>query len=191
MRRFLYFIAHFEILAVSAVLLGAFWIQFAQRELPCPLCIVQRMAMLLCLMGPAVIITDGFKHKQRDVSSSTVMLGYGMSILGAVIGLIASGRQVLLHVLPDDKGYGSAVMGMHLYSWAVVVFLTVLVFSGLRLLLCSPWRPQSSGERSLSSIVLWILGIIILGNAVSVFCEAGFHLYLPDNPTSYRLFSGS
>ena len=188
MRRFLYFIAHFEILAVSAVLLGAFWIQFAEWEFPYPLCVVQRMAMLLCLMGPAVIIIDGLK--QRDVSSSAVMVGYGMSILGAVIGLIASTRQVLLHILPDDKGYGSAVMGMHLYSWAVVVFLTVLVFSALGLLLCSRWRPQSSGKRSFSLIVLWILGIIILGNAVSVFCEAGFHLYLPDNPTTYRLFSG-
>jgi len=136
MRRFLYFIAHLEILAVSAVLLWAFWIQFVDGELACPLCVVQRVAMLLCLLGPAVIITDGLR--QRDVSSGAVMAGYGMSILGAVVGLIASSRQVLLHIL-----------------------------------------------------VLWILGIIILANAVAVFCEAGLHLYLPDNPTSYRLFSGS
>jgi disulfide bond formation protein DsbB len=189
MRRFLYFIAHLEILAVSAVLLWAFWIQFVDGELACPLCVVQRVAMLLCLLGPAVIITDGLR--QRDVSSGAVMAGYGMSILGAVVGLIASSRQVLLHILPGDEGYGSAVMGIHLYSWAVVVFLTVLVFSGLGLLLCSRWRPKAGVNRAGSLIVLWILGIIILANAVAVFCEAGLHLYLPDNPTSYRLFSGS
>ncbi|MDP6987220.1 MAG: disulfide bond formation protein B [Phycisphaerales bacterium] len=189
MRRFLFLVAHFEILAACAVLGGAFWMQFVRWEFPCPLCIIQRMAMLLCLMGPALIIMDGLR--QRDVSSGAVMAGYGMSILGALVGLAASGRQVLLHIMPGDTGYGSAVMGMHLYSWAVIVFVTVLLFSGFGLLLCSRWRPQAGGNRRWSMLVLWILGIFILANAVSVFCEAGLHWYLPDNPTSYRLFTGS
>jgi disulfide bond formation protein DsbB len=189
MRRFLYFIAHFEILAVSAVLLGGFWMQFVDWEFPCPVCVIQRMAMMLCLMGPAMIIMDGLK--QRDVSAGAVMAGYGMSILGAIVGLAASGRQILLHILPGDEGYGEAIMGLHAYSWAMVVFLIVLLFSGLSLLLCSRWRPQSGGNRSGSVLVLWVLGVIIFSNAVAVFCEAGLHLYLPDNPTSYLLFSGS
>lgn len=189
MRRFLYFIAHIEILAVCGVLGGAFWMQFVRGEFPCPLCLIQRMAMLLCLMGPAIIIMDGLK--QRDVSSGAVLVGYGMSILGAVVGLAASTRQVLLHIMPGDTGYGSAVMGMHLYSWAVVVFLTVLVFSGFGLLMCSRWPPQRGRGGAWSLTVLWILGIVILANAVSALCEAGLHLYLPDNPTSYRLFTGS
>mgnify|MGYP001210066250 CR=1 FL=1 len=188
MRRFLYFIASIEILAVCGVLGGAFWMQFVEWEYPCPLCLIQRMAMLLCLMGPALIIMDGLK--QRDVSSGAVMAGYGMSVLGAIVGLVASSRQVLLHIMPGDTGYGSAGMGMHLYSWAVVVFLTVLVFSGFGLLLCSRWRPQAGNSKTWSLAVLWIFGIFIFANAVSAFCEAGLHLYLPDNPTSYRLFTG-
>ena len=62
MRRFLYFIASIEILAVCGVLGGAFWMQFVEWEYPCPLCLIQRMAMLLCLMGPALIIMDGLKQ---------------------------------------------------------------------------------------------------------------------------------
>ena len=37
-----------------------------------------------------------------------------------------SGRQVLLHILPGDPGYGGEVLGLHLYSWAFIVFATII-----------------------------------------------------------------
>ena len=33
-----------------------------------------------------------------------------------------------------------------------------------------------------------VLGLIILVNIFAAFAEAGFNLYLPDNPESYLLF---
>ncbi len=188
MRRFIHALALFEIMAICVVLLGAFWVQFGKNEFPCPLCIMQRMAMMLCALGPALIVMDGLKS--RDIPAATVMAGYGMSILGAVVGLAASLRQVLLHILPDDPGYGAAVMGLHLYTWATIVFLVVLVFSGARLLLAANFTADPGPNRTVSRIVLWIFGLVLAANAVSTLFEAGFHAFLPANPTSYRLLSG-
>lgn len=188
MRKFLYLLAQFEILAICSVLIGAFWVQFGHSEYPCPLCIVQRMALILSALGPGLIVMRGIKG--RDIEIPTVLAGYGMSILGAVVGLAASSRQVLLHILPGDEGYGSAVMGLHLYTWALIVFLVVLVFSGARLLLFHSITPQPTTNRWTSRAVLWLFGLVIAANIVSVFCEAGLHAFLPDNPTSYLLIDG-
>jgi len=188
MRRFLYLLSMFEILAVCGVLLGAFWMQFGKGEYPCPLCIVQRMAMMLCALGPAMIVMAGLRDK--EITLPTVAAGYGMSILGAVVGLAASSRQVLLHIMPGDPGYGGAVMGLHLYTWALIVFMVVLCFSGARLLLFHDVAPQRGEGRGLPRGVLWLFGLVIAANAVAVFFEAGLHWYLPANPTSYRLFDG-
>ena len=33
-------------------------------------------------------------------------------------GAIAA-RQILLHIMPGDPGFGSAFLGMHFYTWAL------------------------------------------------------------------------
>jgi len=81
-------------------------------------------------------------------------------------------------------------MGMHLYTWALIVFLVVLGFSGTRLLLFHSVSPQRGEGRGVPRAILWLFGLIIAANALAVFFEAGLHWYLPDNPTSYRLIEG-
>jgi len=184
----MYMLAEFEIIAICSVLLGAFWIQFIGGEYPCPLCIIQRMAMVLCALGPAMVIMDGLRS--RDIPVQTVLAGYGMSILGAIIGLAAASRQILLHISPGDPGYGSAFMGLHLYSWAFIVFFVVLLFSGVRLMVFNDVRPQRGKSCGIALCAIWLLVLIILANAVAVFCEAGLHWFLLDNPASYRLING-
>ncbi len=49
--RFGCLIAHLNILTICGVLAGAFVVQFGQGEFPCPLCVLQRMAMMLCALG--------------------------------------------------------------------------------------------------------------------------------------------
>ena len=39
-----------------------------------------------------------------------------------------------------------------------------------------------------SRLVLWLLGAVIIANAVAVFALEGLHWTLPHDPTSYRLF---
>lgn len=82
------------------------------------------------------------------------------------------------------------MLGLHLYTWAFLVVFVLLACSGLGLLIAGFWRPRSwEGVRTWSRARLWLLGAITLANAVAMFAQARFHLYLPDDPTSYRLFS--
>ena len=195
-------ILHFCVLAICAVLGGALWVQFGAGEYPCPLCILQRMAMILSAMGSIFVITHG--HYARVQGFSVMGLGYGMSILAALVGLAIATRQILLHIAPGDPGYGSPVLGMHLYSWAAVVFLVVLLVSGLMLIfgrspilhcpLCHEAEsPEESKKKFLrlrwySWCTFWFFGAIIFINVFATFAESGFHAFLPDNPSSYRLF---
>jgi disulfide bond formation protein DsbB len=180
-----FWIAHFNILAICAVLIGAFVVQFGQGEFPCPLCMLQRMAMILCALGPAYVI---MKARDGEVKTSDFATGYGMSVVAAVGGASISIRQILLHIVPPDPGYGEPVLGMHLYTWALIVFVTVLVDSGLNLMFARELAPQRVEFGWPSRLVLWLLGAIIVANGIAVFAEEGLHWTLPDDPDSYRLF---
>jgi disulfide bond formation protein DsbB len=184
MSRLGYRVAHLNVLAVCGVLLGAFAVQFGQGELPCPLCVLQRMAMLLCALGPAFIVA---RARRGDVEVGDFAAGYGMSVLAGVAGAAVAGRQVLLHVLPSDSGYGEPVLGLHLYSWSFIVFVAVLLDSGANLLFARGLTPRGIKPGWPSALVLWLLAAVILANAVAVFFEEGLHGTLPDDPGRYRL----
>jgi disulfide bond formation protein DsbB len=179
-----YGIACFNVLAVCGVLLGAFGVQFVEGEMPCPLCMLQRMAMLLCALGPAYIL-----HRARagDVDGRDFATGYGLSVLAAVCGATIATRQVLLHIVPPDPGFGEPVLGLHLYTWSLIVFLTVLVVSGLNLIFTRELVPQGIRPGRTTTLVLVLLGAVIVANGVTVFFEEGLHWILPDAPDRYRL----
>lgn len=186
------FWAHVGFIAayVGVLSTAMFWFQFAQGEYPCPLCILQRMAMMLAALGPVHVVAQALRGR---MSLPVLATGSGIAILGAVLGLTMSGRQVLLHISPGDPGYGTAVLGLHLYTWALVSFLVVIVFCaivlafGARLVPVAPRGPVLRGV-AWAVIVLMLATIAI--NAVVVFAESGWNWYLPDNPTGYRLFGG-
>jgi disulfide bond formation protein DsbB len=170
---------------ICAVLIGAFVVQFGEGEFPCPLCMLQRMAMMLCALGPAYVI---MKARDGEVKTSDFATGYGMSVVAAVGGAFISIRQILLHIMPPDPGFGEPMFGLHLYTWALLVFTAVLVDSGLNLVFTRELEPQKAEFGWISRLVLWLFGAVIVANAVAVFAEEGLHWTLPDNPDSYRLF---
>jgi disulfide bond formation protein DsbB len=175
---------HVCILGICAVLIGAFVIQFGYKEMPCPLCLIQRMCMILAALGPAYVLVEG---RSRHAHGLSIMgSGFGMSILAAVGGMAVSARQVLLHIAPGDPGYGAPVMGMHLYTWALVVFVAVIVVSGLTIMFQPTLElPRSQRMRWLTRLTLGLFALVIAANAVSALLEAGPNLYLPDNPERY------
>jgi disulfide bond formation protein DsbB len=184
--RFGFLIAHLNILTICAVLVGAFVVQFGQGEFPCPLCVLQRMAMMLCALGPAYVI---MKARAGEVKTTDFATGYGMSVIAAVAGAFISIRQILLHIVPPDPGYGDPVLGLHLYTWALLVFVAEIITAGLNLVFARELEPRGEIEFGwFSRLVLWLFGAIIVANAVAVFAEEGLHWTLPDDPDSYRLF---
>ncbi|WP_266160315.1 disulfide bond formation protein B [Dyella silvatica] len=176
--------AQIMLLGLCVCLAGAFVAQLTLGELPCPLCILQRMAMMLCALGPAMIL---FEARRGHNESAIYAQGFGLSVLAAILGMAISTRQVLLHILPGDPGYGSAVLGLHLYTWALLVFICVLLGAAVGLLLIGTkgWTPPPL--RLLSTLLPWLLAGLIAANLLSVFIEEGLHWVLPDDPVYYQL----
>ena len=181
---------HVEVMGIVIVLLGAYVVQFGYEEYPCPLCLLQRMAMMLSALGPAAMLAAIHGKGRHD--QSLMSFAYGSAVIGAILGMCISSRQVLLHILPGDPGYGSAVMGMHLYTWADVVFLVVIAVSGFTMLFAPALQvAKRSGPRPIvSKLVLGAFLLVIAANVVTTFVESGFNLFIPDNPTSYELIDG-
>jgi disulfide bond formation protein DsbB len=176
------------VLAYVGILSTAMFVfQFGLGEFPCPLCITQRMGMIVATLGAVFILVQALRGT-LDMRGYTT--GLGMSLLGAILGAAMSVRQVLLHIEPGDLGYGTAVFGKHLYTWALVTFIVVAVFVGALLLGSDaffPIAPRSAALRVIVWILVWAFVATIAVNLVVVFVELGFNWFLPDNPTRYEL----
>jgi len=169
------------LLLLSAPLLGAFGIQIFMQELPCPLCLLQRMGML----GVAVGLLMNLKFGIRPMH-------YGLSITAALIGAAVSTRQILLHIVPTPNGvmgYGDAVLGLHLYTWALVVFMASIAGIAL-LMIFMKWSENINEENiTLNSVEKFIFALFILlalANTVGAFLECGISP-CPDDPSHYKL----
>lgn len=151
---------------VSLVLLGAFYFQFGLGEDPCPLCLLQRMGMFGVLLGLGFNTSFGFKKEHAALVIMSSMVGVSFSI-----------RQILLHVCPapgTPTGYGSAVFGMHLYSWAAFVFATAIVGTAVFLCLIRDEAPDTKRAPSFfERAVLYFAGLLCLANALAAFAECG------------------
>jgi hypothetical protein len=112
-----------------------------------------------------------------------------MTVLASLLGAAISIRQVLLHILPGDPGFGAPMFGLHLYTWAAIAFACTIAASGVQLLGLQ-WFAGSAVRRIPGARLTGIaLGVMLVANILSVIAEAGFAWRLPDNPTSYLLFS--
>ena len=177
------------IVGYTLVLGLALFMQFAYGELPCPLCMLQRYAMILGTLGALWIVRQA---QAGTLTPARYMQGLGLGTLGAFAGAVFGGRQVMLHILPGDSGYGPPVLGLHLYSWAFITFAVVIIFVAVLGVLAPaalPEAPERNGgaARATSLIGVAFLAVIAINAVMIVFLE-GFAWVLPDDPTSYDLF---
>src|SRR4029453_14022917 len=155
-------------IGIAIVLLVAFGMQFVLAELPCPLCSLQRVALVLCGMGFLLNLRFGVQP-----------LHYGLSILAALFGVAVAGRQVLLHIVPGTGAYGSALLGLHLYTWSLILFGAVI--AGVALLMVVGGQPDHDRSdhqaamrfRGLSRFPAWLLIAVTLANALNSFVLCG------------------
>jgi len=122
--------------AISAVLLVAFYFQFAWGELPCPLCFLQRVAFTALAVGPILTLRHGPRPGH-----------YGLIVLAALLGAAIASRQVLLHIMPGDAGYGSVLLGYHFYTWALLGFVAAIAASAAMLLFPDQFAEQAPPAR--------------------------------------------
>ena len=103
-------------LVVFSVVIGAYGIQFIFLEPPCPLCLLIRIGMLATGFG----LTLNALFGPRPIH-------YGFALMGAVFGILVSLRNIALHIVPGTGSYGDAVFGFHLYTWAFLVFMAIVI----------------------------------------------------------------
>lgn len=166
------------LIAICGILIFAFAWQFAYNDLPCPLCLLQRVAFVM--IGIGVLLNVRFGPSPMH---------YGMVILSALGGACAAGRQVLLHIGADDPGYGPAILGLHFYTWALIVFIGFIAWTAVMLVLdrnCADQPdPRQIGRTSRN--IMWLFLLLVVGNLVSTTLECGVGA-CPDNPINYLWF---
>ena len=183
------------VLAVSLVLLIAFADQIVLGDLPCPLCILQRVGFVGAAFGLALNVKFGPRPSH-----------YAVVILSAFCGALTSMRQTLLHIVPGTGTYGDALFGLHFYTWAVVVYgaiilgcAVMLLFDGQCATAATPTAQAQhpSGARLATApaatfglAMVALAALLALGNGVSTVLECGGGL-CPDNPVNYQLLQGS
>jgi disulfide bond formation protein DsbB len=163
--------------AVAVVLAAAFAAQLLLNELPCPLCLLQRLQFAVLAIGPILNIRFGPRPSH-----------YALSLLAAAAGAAFSTRQILLHILPGDSGYGSALFGTHYYSWALIGFAAAIVLLAAVLLFDRQFEDDGAvvaPDAFARSAVWLVIGLTAL-NVGSTLLECGFGA-CADNPVVYEL----
>ena len=168
------------LLGIAGVLAVAFWYQFVVGELPCPLCALQRVGFVVA--GTALVL---------NLRAGPSPAHYGLAILSAVAAGSASLRQISLHVIPNTGHYGSALFGMHFYTWAFVGYGALVVFCAVMLMLY-PQPPEqarrgvfATAQSSALTMLACVLFLLLAAaNTASFLAECGLGP-CPDNPVGY------
>ena len=168
--------------AIAFVLAVAFAAQLWLHELPCPLCLLQRVQFATLAIGPILNVRYGPRPSH-----------YGLSLLAAVLGATVSARQIFLHILPGDPGYGSALFGYHYYTWAFIGFAAATILIAIMLLFDRSFERADDDAFTPASIfvrsAVWLVVALTALNVVSTLLECGFQA-CADDPKVYELLRG-
>jgi hypothetical protein len=168
-------------LSICIVLIIAQSIQLYLYELPCPLCLLQRVGFL----G----IAFGFLLNAYDTPRPFY---YFTSMISAIFTLSVGLRQVLLHIVPNTGVYGSPILGLHLYTWSVVLGSAFLVWIIILLLLNGQQFSQLTKETKeiikhkpvFTRCLFGLLMLLALTNTITTFGICGLTV-CPSDPTQY------
>ena len=156
---------------IAAILTAAMVMQYRHGELPCPLCLLQRLAMLGVCFGLMQNFRNGFSDRN---------LGY--SLLFSMFLLIVAVRQTLLDIYPrpGHEYVGSAVLGLHMPVWSILIAVALITAFAAKLCVIGtedgsrpPARTSLVGR--LATIVsLYVIAIALINfGSVVVQCGLG------------------
>jgi len=168
------------LLGISLVLAVAFFYQLALGELPCPLCLLQRAGFIAIGMGFL------FNTRLGERPSH-----YAMILVASLATGFISMRQVSLHLAPGDSGYGSALLGLHFYTWALIAAVGVICYVALIFVLKDA-ASERIGDAPLNwpvaNVVFAIFALLVAANLLSTVLECGAG-QCDDNPVRYLLLN--
>jgi hypothetical protein len=118
---------------------------------------------------------------------------YAASLLVAAAGAAFAMRQILLHIMPGDPGYGSALLGYHYYTWAFFGFAVAIVATAVMLLFDRQFEddggtpPDMAGAFARTAV--WLVIGLTAANVISTLLECGLAA-CPADPVAYELLKG-
>ena len=172
-----------DLLGIVLISVAAIGMQFILKELPCPLCLLQRLGLLAIGFGYLLNVKFGFKT-----------FHYAISTIAALLTSYISMRQILLHIVPGTGYYGDAILGLHMYTWLFILCNLTILCNMLVMCLGEQFKESENIDiiltgiiQKLSVIVSIIFLIIIILNLILLIFQCGL-MQCPDNPTTYLLF---
>ena len=174
-QRLLALLNYFYLLAMMAVIAGiltaAMTLQYGKGELPCPLCLLQRVALFGVCFGIMQNFRSGFSYQNT-----------GFSLLFAIFLLIVSVRQSLLDInpRPGHEYIGSAVFGIHMPVWSIIIALCLLIAFAAKLAVLGGDQHLRDNDvksfpllaRAANALSLYVIALCAI-NLVSVVLQCG------------------
>ena len=160
----------------------AFYYQLVLGELPCLLCALQRVGFVVAGVGLMLNLRSGLRS--RALRARAPDGGCGGS---------ASLRQIALHVVPATGSYGSALFGIHFYTWAFVGYGALIVYVGVMLLLRRQGCDSAlapAPQNGPSAPLLRCSSRWPRQTSIAFLLECGVGP-CPDDPAGYRLLPGA
>ncbi len=170
-----------DALGLGFLLVIAFALQLYLHELPCPLCILQRIGILGIAFG--FLLNVQFKIHPGH---------YTLSLLAALLTAAMSVRQIFLHVIPGDPGYGLPFLGIHLYTWVFLLCVAVIIYIAIIFSILPQYSDRHEGNfkgkplQVLTHLVFAVVFILTVVNVISTYLQCGFKP-CPENPTKYEI----
>jgi disulfide bond formation protein DsbB len=172
-----------DLIVISGVMIVAFFLQFYLNELPCPLCLLQRVGLLA--------IGFGFLLNLRYCPKPS---HYALSLVAAVFTACVALRQICLHIIPGTGNYGDALFGLHLYTWVFIACMFAVIYISIILSFPEQYarslhsekveEPKVAWQKTLVHAAFFVFFLLVVANAFSVFYECGVR-ECPDNPLNY------
>lgn len=170
-----------DALGLCFLLLIAFVLQLVLHELPCPLCILQRIGILAIAFG--FLLNVKFNIHPGH---------YTLSLLAALLTAAMSVRQIFLHVIPGDPGYGSSFFGLHLYTWVFLMCVGVIGYIAIIFSISPQYSDvpdsmlKSKPLQLLAHLAFAVVFLLTVFNGISTYLECGFKA-CPENPVKYEI----
>jgi hypothetical protein len=155
-------------LVMAEILTFAMILQYRGGEIPCPLCLLQRVAMFGVCFGIILHFRDGASARND-----------GISMVFALLLLIVSARQTLLDIYPrpGHDYIGSAIFGIHMPVWSVIIAVAILLAYTVKFAVLGGenLRDDESPElmsRAQSWLIYYVIALCAI-NFVSVILQCG------------------
>lgn len=170
-----------DLLGICFILLLAFVLQIALNELPCPLCLLQRVGILG--IGFGFLLNIHYQIKARH---------YAFSLLASIFTGFVAMRQIVLHIIPGTGSYGAPFLGLHLYTWDFILAIACILYTTFMLCISGQYgegyivKKSPKWMKSLGHFAFLCFLAVLLLNVISTFLECGIKA-CPDNPIMYHI----